>query len=58
MSTHDAVLHVLSILRPDLKLQFESSSELKECEEFNIKILRESNLEARTDQDEYFAYSF
>jgi hypothetical protein len=62
LSTHEAVLYVLSVFRPDVKIvqntDPNSKNQIVGSEFFEISILKETNIEAKTDQDEYFTYNF
>jgi len=50
------------VFRPDVKIvqntDPNSKNQIVGSEFFEISILKETNIEAKTDQDEYFTYNF
>lgn len=62
VTTHDAVLHILSVYRPEVHIVYDDEQQARAenegAEYFRINILKQNNFDAKADQDEYFTYSF
>lgn len=60
LTTHDAVLYILSVYRPEIQLIYDNDEKFQNepATYFDANILKQNNMDALADQDDFFSFSF
>jgi hypothetical protein len=58
VSTQEAILYILSQIRPDLRISYPTKEKEENSDSLPVNVMKESNFDARVTQEEVFAYNF